>query len=532
MQKVASAIDICSENLPRSESLIPVIGYVRVSTWREEAISDEIQKAAITEAAARAGRIVVMWVVDLDATGRNFKRRIMQAIEAIETGSVQDAREIWVWKFSRFGRSRHGVAINLARVEHVGGQLKSATEDIDATTATGRFARGMLFEVAAFESDRAGEQWRETHDLRRAAGVPATGGRRSGYIWHPRRVPDGRGGWTTQDERYEVDPESAERMLTAYQDYIAGKRGFGRIALHFNEVGFLNTRGVRWSDTGVRAALDSGFSAGLLYVHRRDVPCGDRGKCHRWADHWTYLAAEHEAIIADEEWDAYLERRRARNTAGWSVAPQFPLSGLTRCALCGGAAVANTGGRQNTPGYSYRCRAQAQHKVTHVSIHILRATVEEDVYGWLHHERAAIDARAAGKVAVPEQRDREPDLARERARLTRELSSIAAELDRATNGYVKGVIPMASYERTRDRLEGERRARESALSRIKPEVLEAARPESFAESIEGLIEEWDTLPVEEKRGLLSSVIDRVVLGRGTVDVHPAWAPEEPVRLRG
>lgn len=529
MQKVVRGSGIGPELIPRIETLIPVIGYIRVSTWREEAISDDIQMAAIAEAAARAGRQVILWIIDLDATGRNFKRRIMEAIAAVE---AREVNEIWVWKFSRFGRSRHGVAINLARVEHVGGQLVSATEDVDATTATGRFARGMLFEVAAFESDRAGEQWSETHALRRAAGVPATGGRRSGYIWHPRRIPDPRGGWTTQDELYEVDPEPAERMLSAYRDHIAGRAGFGKIARRFNDAGFLNTRGNPWSDTGVRAAFDSGFSAGLLYVHRRDVPCGDRGRCHRWRDHWTYLAAEHEALLDGDEWDAYRERRQERHTAGWSIVPSFPLSGLTRCGLCGAAAVANTGGRQNLPGYSYRCRAQAQQRVTHESIHVLRSRVEKAVHDWLLGVRVEIDARAAGQLAIPEQREERPDSSVERDRLSREISKLTSALDRATKGHVMGDIPREAYLRARDELAGEKAAKEEALARLLPVTEERSGPEGYADVIEGLLAEWLTQPVQEKRGLLASVIRRVDLGRGTVDLAPAWQPESPVRILG
>jgi DNA invertase Pin-like site-specific DNA recombinase len=164
----------------RPVELIPAIGYIRVSTWFEEKISDELQKAAIEDAARRRGRTIVKWIPDLDATGRNFKRRIMEAISAVETGSFEGANEIWVWKYSRFGRNRHGVAINLARVEQAGGHLISATEEIDATTATGRFTRGMLFELAAFESDRIGEQWRETTNTGERTASPPPEGRASG----------------------------------------------------------------------------------------------------------------------------------------------------------------------------------------------------------------------------------------------------------------------------------------------------------------------------------------------------------------
>src|ERR1700678_4287215 len=90
--------------------LIPAIGYIRVSMMREEAISPETQQASIEDAAARRGYRIAGWVTDLDATGRNFQRRIMGAIERAEQGP---ARVILVWKYSRFGRNRTGVAVNL-----------------------------------------------------------------------------------------------------------------------------------------------------------------------------------------------------------------------------------------------------------------------------------------------------------------------------------------------------------------------------------------------------------------------------------
>ncbi|MEV7413497.1 recombinase family protein, partial [Streptomyces althioticus] len=137
------------------------IGYIRVSTWREEKISPELQEAALRSWAKRTGRrLLEPLVVDLDATGRNFKRKIMGVIKQVEAG---EARGVAVWKFSRFGRNDLGIAVNLARLERAGGELASATEDVDARTAVGRFNRRILFDLAVFESDRAGEQWKETH---------------------------------------------------------------------------------------------------------------------------------------------------------------------------------------------------------------------------------------------------------------------------------------------------------------------------------------------------------------------------------
>ncbi|MYT22793.1 recombinase family protein [Streptomyces sp. SID7760] len=508
--------------------LTPAVGYARVSTWREEMISVEIQVKIVEEAAARRGRYISEWIVDPDDTGRNFKRKVMRAIEIVED-STRPEREVWSWKFSRFGRNRHGVAVNLARIEAVGGDLVSATEEVDPRTAVGRFTRGMLLELAAFESDRAGEQWKEAHDLRRSKGLPATGGRRFGYVWHPRRIPDGEGGIRIQDERYEVDPDLAELSLEGIQAYNAGRVGYGKIAMRWNELGKLNTRGRPWQDQTVRWYYDSGFGAGLLVTHRQDVQCADPGRCQK-PPHYSHLPAEHEAIWSGEEWDAYQARREARRTVSSPRAlnPAYPLSGLIRCGECGSFPI-NDKVRDN-PCYAYQCGARARHTIEHDTVWIRRAVVEARVHEWLVEVRDEIDAIAAGTVVLPAPK-RAPDTRAARTALEMQLSKLAAAIDRATTGHVLGDIPRDSYLRTRDTLMAQRAEVQRKLDALPEDEVAPAGPAPFRDVVQGLLDEWDTIGVMAKRTILASLIRRVeICVRKTVRLVPVWAPadEAPV----
>lgn len=519
--------------IPRSATtaLIPVIGYARVSTWREEMISIDIQKSVVEDAAARRGRYIAEWIVDDDATGRNFKRRVMQGIEIVEDDSRPE-RELWTWKFSRFGRNRHGVAINLARIESVGGELVSATEEVDARTAVGRFTRGMLLEIAAFESDRAGEQWKETHELRRSQGLPATGGRRFGYRWHPRILPDGEGGWRTQEERYEVLAPQAEPALEAVQRYIQGKTGFGNIARWWNDLGLLNTRGAPWQDQTVKWYMDSGFAAGVLIVHRPEVGCAEPSRCQK-RDHYDYRAAEHEAIWSGDEWDAYRDRREARRvTPARALAPVYPLAGLTRCGICQQTtpkrAAARTHDCKGIKAYAYRCGPRSRGLVKHEAVWIRRTLIERRVFEWLHDVRDEIDAIVSGRVVLPKPTI-EPSVRKQRGRLEREFAKLQGALDRATTGYSMGDIPRDSYLRTRDRLVADIAAAQQELDALGPEEpAEPPSPVPHRETVLGLINEWDTIDVPSKRVILSSLIRRVELWPDNrVEVVAVWAPADP-----
>jgi DNA invertase Pin-like site-specific DNA recombinase len=144
----------------------------------------ELQLTAITDHCARSGYVLVDVVEDLDLTARFWRRRQAERVVGmIESG---DADVIVLWKWSRLARNRRDWAVALDRVEVAGGKLDSATEPIDATTSSGRLARGMLAEFAAFESDRIGDVWKEVHARRTKQGLPANGKPRFGY-----RVVDG-----------------------------------------------------------------------------------------------------------------------------------------------------------------------------------------------------------------------------------------------------------------------------------------------------------------------------------------------------
>src|SRR5690606_1601061 len=103
----------------------PFVAYIRVSTYYEEKISPDIQRSSIKAWADRNGAEIVEWIEDLDVSGRKTKRRIADALKWVED---RNARGIAGWRYSRYGRARHGNAANLARLESLGGRLAPATE--------------------------------------------------------------------------------------------------------------------------------------------------------------------------------------------------------------------------------------------------------------------------------------------------------------------------------------------------------------------------------------------------------------------
>lgn len=496
----------------RPVELIPAIGYIRVSTWFEEKISDEIQKASIEEGARRRGRTIVRWIVDLDATGRNFKRKIMQGIEAVEAGTIEGAREIWVWKYSRFGRNRHGVAVNLARIEAAGGQLISATEDVDTSTATGGLTRDMLFAIAQFESNRIGEQWREAHEYRRVHGLPSSGRPRFGYLWHQRVVEDG---ILKSAEQYEPDPDTIETVRGLYENYTFSDATFQDLVDVLNENSIRNPAAVKdigWSRQSLSFYLDCGFPAGFLHAHRNDITCPRRQTCPPSGDHYGFLPGAQPAIISDDLWAAYREKRQRRqDQPPRARVAQYPYSGLVKCGLCGGGAGAASVHGQR--GYVFRCVTRYSHSERECpGAIVLSSRIEADVKVWLKKAAVAIDRQKRGTVVTPP-RQQVSDDARKRERLAAELAKIQKGLDRASMAHVMGDMPREQYLRVRDELTAKREGIDAQLGVL---AGDAEANSKLAWEVRGavigsLLEEWDTLSVPAKRDLLSRALKEIRL---------------------
>jgi DNA invertase Pin-like site-specific DNA recombinase len=486
--------------------LIPMIGYIRVSKAREEMISPDIQVDSIQAYAVRTGRVIVEWIADLDKSGRMWNRRIMRAIEKVETG---EAKEVGVWKYSRFGRDTIGCALNLGRLNRCGGELQSATEDIDATTAVGRFSRGMLMSIAAFESDRASEMWRETWAYRLDQGLPARGGPRWGYE-HVGRIPHPMGKGTIRDPRAQEDYVPLDALKEVcdeiFHAYTYKGTGYRTCAEMLNRYGFHTTKGGPWAQNTLGRFMKSGFSAGLLAVH--DPECrGPHEKTGRECPRRVWLPGRHEAIIDDELWEDFKERAavvasRPRGTR----AGKHELNGILWCGHCG---ARHSGGTRDGD-IAYQCSRFVQFKecaARTVRQGMIMPHVLDMLSDWAdgieaEAQRAAEEARAAAETSSTPPTDRG-------ARLRAEHQRLSKRLDRLLDALLDDAIGRAEYDAKRARLLEERQAVDDALAAAATQEATRARGERHVEVARSLAEEWQTVPKARRRELLRSVVERI-----------------------
>lgn len=494
---------------------VPAIGYIRVSTAREEMISPDIQRATIERNAAATGRDIVDWIEDLDETGRNFNRDIMRGIRAIE---ADVAREIHVFRYDRWGRHALHSLMNIARVEAKGGQVISATEAVDTKTAMGRQHRHQIFGWAQFQSDLIGENWKSAHAHRIARGLPSSGKPRFGYVRKGRvRDPYTKNRWVTDPtdplgERYEPHPEHGEILGEMYARYAAGT-SYYRIGEWLDSLGVTSSGGRPWTGSSLIGALDSGFGAGLLWVHDPECPGHDDEKqCRRR----IYVPGAQPAVITDPGvWDDYLARRAAApTTPPRSREPVHVLGGIIQCGHCGNRHSAHRDKRYaGAEGkISWRCTGyhfgRCESPRTASGPAVMRAVLDV----------LAADADRIEDAAGEHTVTTSPRWRSEAEELDAELDALQVKLDRLTEQYAEGDIPADSYRRVRDKYlsrQGElHRARDAAAE---PKEL---RPVDYVPVIRGLLAEWDTLPVAQRNHALKKFLRVEVFRYSRTD---AWA---------
>lgn len=446
------------------------LALVRVSKERDGMTSPEVQRHAIEALASSNGIVIVDTVEGLDESGSRAKSawwpRLDQAIARMETGDID---VILVWKFSRIGRARLRWAVALDRVDSLGGMILSATEPIESTTASGKFARGLLGEVNAYQADLIGETWKESHARRIRAGLPANGKPRFGYTY-------------SRDAGFTPDPVTAPVLQEALRRYISGESVYSLVRW-LNEgptrpvAGYGQNAGGLWSDRTLRRVMDSGFAAGLIR---------SAGELHPGA---------HDPLISAAEWEAYLEARGRRRQYRRTERSDYLLSGMVWCA-CNSKMHAGQFGHARTP--KFRCK-DAHEKGSHAGGYVSERVLEAAVRAWLiARERRLREEVERGIHEYPAKLRTDP-----RPQLENRLRQIELKQDQLVED--RRAIPPASYERLNTKYANEHAAVTAELRAI---VVRASAP---LRVLPTLLERWEDLEIPEKRELLRSVIERIIV---------------------
>jgi len=360
-------------------------------------------------------------------------------------------------------------------VETLGGRIESATEPVDVSTSTGRLARGMLTEFAAFESERIGDSWKETHARRVRNGLPHTGTPRFGYTY-------------TRNDGYQPDPATGPLLRRLYLDYLAGI-GFMKLSQA------TRAHGGPIEAASVKRMMDSGFGAGYI-IHRGEL-----------------IQGAHEAVISEAEWKAYKVARKERADRPRAESAGHTYSGLVRCEcgalMTGNAYTARSGERKS----KYNCtafRSQGGHTNAIVTDSLDRAVLE-----FLGEVAHVVNPKAAARKATAKPLGRIDA----RPQINADLSKNAARIDALTMKYLDGDVTKEVHDRMMAKLTEEKQELQDRLDALEVK-LQAPPPTALATD---LVAHWDQMPAELRRSILGDLVARIEV---SLEGGGRWNPKE------
>jgi site-specific DNA recombinase len=314
-----------------------LVAYVRVSDVRRREgpgfISPTEQREKCRPFATAMGHTIVEEVEELDRSGGDMNRPVFNGLlERIEAG---EADGMIVAKLSRFARSNVGAWQALERIKQAGGELLSVEENIDTSTATGRFLRDFMLIAANWERERIGEQWLSARTRAVSRGIHVSRHVPPGY----RRLPKSTDPAT--DRRLVRDETHAPIVAEAFAMAARGE-SYSAIADHLT----------------ARHVPIAGNGRSVWQPYRIKRLLGNRAYLGeaRSGDGIANLEA-HEPLVDAATWT--LAQRQPSSDQPPSGRAVSLLAGLCRCASCSHA-MRSQRPRGTTVG-SYRCSTTSVH---------------------------------------------------------------------------------------------------------------------------------------------------------------------------
>jgi site-specific DNA recombinase len=430
--------------------------YIRVSKVAgrsgDSFISPAVQHSQIERWAEAHGYALTWHEPELDVSGGTMRRPIFDGIvERIRTGQSDG---VIVAKLDRFARTLVGALSILEEFQHHGAVLVSVAENLDLSTPMGKAFLRILLVFAELERDRISESWETATSNAVARGIHIA-----------RFTPVG---YEKGSDKRLVPSAHAPAIREAFLMRAAHKSRT-EIARRLDQTAPRPNNG-RWTPPMVARIIGNRVYLGEAYRGAQANPDA------------------HPAIVSAAEW-------HAANLTPARAAPRGKkpnlLGGIARCAACRYVLTPQfTISRNGTRLLNYKCRTLHTAGVCPEPVSIARHKLDQYVEAaWreqLTHQALAVKHNSDTLQAATSSLSTAED----------ELDSFASDL---TARHMLG-----------ERYHAALQARLDAVAQARAELQQAS---SFAPDVEA-IERYDELPIADRKRILGSSLDAVIVKRG------------------
>jgi site-specific DNA recombinase len=371
-----------------------------------------------------------------------------------------------------------------------GADLISLQEAIDTSTPAGRLFFTMIAAMAQWEREEIADRVSASVAIRAKLGKTTGGAAPFGYRW----------------EKKQLVPDPAEAPIRVLMHELYAEHGrIKRVARILNERGYRTRKGAPFTDSSIARLLDDPTAKGLHRVNYTHTEDNKRAWSLKPESDWVYQ--EVPAIISEELWERCANRKRSAPSGRGAV---HLFAGYTFCA-CGQKMYVWS----KSPKYVCAgCRNK-------MPLDDLEEVFREQLHGFL----ISPDEIAAHTEAANESLQEKRALI---ASVEAELAKIGTESDKLYQLYLADGLSKEDFGRLHRPISERRTQLEEELPRLQAAVdvlrIGIISREVALDEARTLAERWTSLPFHERRQIVETIVERVVIGEGEVEIVLLYSP--------
>jgi site-specific DNA recombinase len=370
----------------------------------------------------------------------------------------------------------------------------SLQETIDTSTPAGRLFFTMIAAMAQWEREEIADRVKASVSIRAKLGKTINGRAPYGYQW--------------KDKKLVPHPEEAPIRREAYELFLSHRRK-GTVAKLLNVKGYRTRDGVLWRDMQVTRVLTETSAKGIYYFNRTKKH-GDWKQAVKPESEWGKV--ECDPIIPESLWNQ-VNQIIEEQLKSWKKPGRLPVQVFGNLAHC--ACGAKMYVRSNSP--KYVCRA-CHNKIP---IADMDAIFHEELKAFFaDHERIAGHLQAANQNLA----EKQTLLAAHERKIAKVREDMAHMLKLCREGHITGQGFGEFYkpaEHQLNQLTVELPKLQAEVDLLKVNNLSADEVLSEAQT---LYNRWPQLPTDDKRKIAESIVEKIVIGDGEIDITLSYLP--------
>lgn len=396
-------------------------------------------------------------------------------------------------KLARLSRNKRELEDFSEHFSACDADMISLQEKIDTTTPAGRLFFTIIAAMAHWEREEISDRVRASIDIRAKLGKSLGGAAPYGYRW--------------QDNRLVIDPKEAPVRRLMYELFAKNKRGKS-VARMLNDKGYRTRKGVRFTDTTVMRMLRDPTPKG---VHRANHTRHDGEGNILFKPESEWVLSPVEPIISEALWkecnDAILARKNGKPVG---PKPVHLFAGLLFCG-CGQKMYVFS----KTPKYVCgKCRNK-------IPMQDMEEIFREELKNFfVSKERIKEHLLKANQ-----------HLADKQARLeahTQKLNQVRSEMRKVYQLYQSDQVSVESFGNLYRPLEDQERSLAAELPKLQGEVdalqVQSISADDVLAEATNLYQRWPKLDAAEKRRIIESIVEKIVLTDDVIDITYSYLP--------